>query len=291
MTIRETFQTPGVHLSCEVFPPKAFDKLDDARAVVRAICQLRPAYVSVTYGAAGNTQRFTQEISAYVQSLGVTALSHLTCVNATRDAVNGVLDALQAQGVHNVLALRGDLPEGAAFPTDAHFRHANELIAAIHARGGFCVGAACYPEGHPEAFDRDRDLDSLRFKQDAGADFLTTQMFFDNTVLYQFLFRALKKGVTLPVSAGVMPVVNARQIRRILLLSSASLPQRFLAILDRFGRDPASMEKAGIAYATDQIIDLVANGVNHIHLYTMNRPDVARAIFQNLGPILEGSHE
>ena len=286
MTIRERFQSPGVHVSCEVFPPKVFERLDDARAVVSQICALKPAFVSVTYGAAGNTPQFTREISAYVQERGVTALSHLTCVNSEKGHVHDVLDALEAAGIKNVLALRGDLPEGMDFPTGEHFRYAAELIAAIKKRGGFCVGAACYPEGHPEAPSRDRDLDYLRQKQDAGADFLSTQMFFDNTVLYQFLFRALKKGITVPVTAGVMPVVNARQIKRIVTLSASSLPQRFLAILDRFGHDPASMEKAGVAYATDQIIDLIANGVNHIHLYTMNRPDVARAIFENLGSIL-----
>lgn len=172
------------------------------------------------------------------------------------------------------------------FPGEEHFRYAAELIAAIRRRGSFCVGAACYPEGHPESPDRDSDLDYLRRKQDAGADFLTTQMVFDNDILYRFLYRALSKGIDIPVTAGIMPVVNARQIRRIVRLSNATLPQRFLAILDRFADDPASMEKAGIAYATDQIIDMVANGVNRIHLYTMNRPRVAAAIFSNLGPIL-----
>lgn len=286
MTITRLFGQGGVQLSCEVFPPKVFEKVEEARAVTGEICALQPAYVSVTYGAAGKTPHFTREISRFVLSQGVPALSHLTCINDSRDKVHQVLNDLEAAGVENVLALRGDIPEGGAFPDDNHFHYASELIAAVKKRGGFCVGAACYPEGHPEAPDRDRDLDHLRRKQDAGADFLTTQMFFDNTVLYQFLYRALQKGVTIPVTAGVMPVVNARQIRRIVSLSDASLPQRFRAILDRFGSDPDCMRKAGIAYATDQIIDLIANGVTRIHLYTMNRPDIARAIFENLGPIL-----
>lgn len=289
MMIREMLDRPGVHLSCEVFPPKAFEKVEEAKGVVGDICALKPAYVSVTYGAAGNTPQFTREISCHVQNCGVPALSHLTCINDTRDKVRGVLDELEKAGVENVLALRGDLPEGVDFPGGEHFRYAAELIAAVKKRGGFCVGAACYPEGHPEAPDRDHDLDYLRMKQDAGADFLTTQMFFDNNILYQFLYRALQKGITAPVTAGVMPVVNAKQIRRIVKLSDASLPQRFRAILDRFGGDPPSMQKAGVAYATDQIIDLIANGVTHIHLYSMNRPDIARAIFENLAPIL--SHE
>lgn len=286
MTIRELFSQAGVHVSCEVFPPKVFEKIDEARGVVDEICALSPAYVSVTYGAAGSTPQFTREISAHVMRRGVTALSHLTCINSSRSHVGGVLDALEKEGIENVLALRGDIPEGYAFPTDEHFRHASELIEAIKRRGGFCVGAACYPEGHPESPDRDHDLDFLRMKQDAGADFLTTQMFFDNNILYQFLYRALQKGVSLPISAGIMPVVNARQIKRIVRLGGASLPPRFRAILDKFGESPDCMRRAGIAYATDQIIDLIANGVTDIHLYTMNRPDVARAIFDNLGPIL-----
>ena len=282
MTIRELFDRPGVHLSCEVFPPKVFDKVEEAKAAVSGICSLAPAYVSVTCGASGTAPQFTREISAYVQEHGVTALSHLTCVGDTRDKVDAALDGLAQAGIRNVLALRGDLPEGMSFPGEEHFRYAAELIAAIRKRGAFCVGAACYPEGHPESPDRDADLDYLRRKQDAGADFLTTQMVFDNDILY----RALAKGIDIPVTAGIMPVVNARQIRRIVRLSNATLPQRFLAILDRFADDPDSMEKAGIAYATDQIIDMVANGVNRIHLYTMNRPKVAEAIFANLGPIL-----
>ncbi|MEG0900729.1 MAG: methylenetetrahydrofolate reductase [Clostridia bacterium] len=290
MTVAELFQTSRVHMSCEIFPPKAFDKVEEAKAVVREICALHPAFVSVTYGATGTTPRFTQEMSECVQGCGVTALNHLTCINSTKSKVRTVLDDLCAAGVQNVLALRGDIPEGMGFPGEDHFHYAAELIAAIKRRGGFCVGAACYPEGHPEAPDRDSDLRHLREKQDAGADFLTTQMFFDNNILYQFLYRALQKGITIPVTAGVMPVVSARQIKRITALSGASLPPRFLAILDRFGGDAASMQKAGIAYATEQLIDLIANGVNHIHLYTMNRPDIARAIFDNLGCILDTSY-
>lgn len=243
MTIRELFDQPGVHLSCEVFPPKVFDKVEEAKAAVRDICALSPAYVSVTCGASGSTPQFTREISAYVQEHGVTALSHLTCVGDTRDQIDAVLDGLAQAGIRNVLALRGDLPEGMSFPGEEHFRYAAELIAAIRSRGAFCVGAACYPEGHPESPDRDTDLDYLRRKQDAGADFLTTQMVFDNDILYRFLYRALARGIHIPVTAGIMPVVNARQIRRIVKLSNATLPQRFLAILDRFADDPASMEK------------------------------------------------
>jgi methylenetetrahydrofolate reductase (NADPH) len=286
--IAELLRHEGVHISCEIFPPKEFRQVEDIKAVAREIAALSPAYISVTYGAAGNTPHFTRELSQTVQAFGVPALSHLTCINDTKSKIADVLDDLQAAGIANVLALRGDIPEGGAFPGEDHFRHASELIAAIKGRGGFSVGAACYPEGHPEAPSRDQDLHYLRQKVDAGTDFLTTQMFFDNNILYNFLYRALQKGITLPVCAGIMPVVNARQIKRITALSGAGLPPRFAAIVDRFGGDPASMREAGIAYATEQIIDLIANGVSRVHLYTMNRPDIAAAIFGNLRAILGG---
>lgn len=285
-SIGALLSAPQVHLSCEIFPPKEFARVEDVKAIAAEIAALRPAYISITYGAAGLTPHFTREISQSVQEYGVPALSHLTCINDTRSKITGVLDAFQACGIRNVLALRGDIPQGQAFPGDDHFHYASELTAAIQARGGFCVGGACYPEGHPEASSRDVDLSNLRRKVDAGAAFLTTQMFFDNNVLYQFLYRTLQKGITVPVTAGIMPVVNAGQVSRIVKLSGASLPPRFAAIVDRFGGDAASMRQAGIAYACDQIIDLIANGVNNIHLYTMNRPDIARAIFQNLSSIL-----
>ncbi len=277
----------GVHLSCEIFPPKEFARVEEVKAVVRDIAALQPAYISVTYGASGNTPHFTRELSQSVQQHGVTALNHLTCINDTKSKVSDVLEDLRENGITNVLALRGDIPEGQTFPGEDHFHYASELTEAVRRKGGFCLGGACYPEGHPEAPSRDVDLDALLRKVDAGADFLTTQMFFDNAVLYQFLYRALQKGIAVPVSAGIMPVVNARQVRRIVSLSRASLPPRFSAILDRFGDDPASMHAAGIAYATEQIIDLIANGVQNIHLYTMNKAETARAIFANLGAILE----
>ena len=290
MTLNPLVSPKGVRISCEIFPPKEFEKVEEVNAIAKAIAALHPAYISVTYGAAGNTPHFTQKLSEAVQGFGVPALSHLTCINDTKSKIGAVLDDLKAAGITNVLALRGDIPEGCSFPGDDHFHHASELIAAIKTQGGFCIGAACYPEGHPEAPSWDADLNFLRQKVDAGVDFLTTQMFFDNNILYQFLYRALKKGITVPVCAGIMPVVNAKQIRRITALSGARLPPRFASIVDRFGSDPASMREAGIAYATEQIIDLIAGGVNHIHLYTMNKPDIAAAIFGNLRSILQSGN-
>lgn len=286
MTIVQLLTGEGVHLSCEVFPPKEFSRVEEVRHVVRDIAALSPAYVSVTYGAAGKTPHFTRELAQAVQDTGVPALAHLTCINDTVSRVGEVLDSLAAVGVTNVLALRGDIPPGQAFPAGDHFEHAAELVGYVRKRGGFCVGAACYPEGHPEGGNRAADLAYLKAKVDMGVDFLTTQLFFDNATLYHFMYRALRAGIRVPISAGVMPVVNAKQIKRIATLSGATLPPRFWSIVDRFGDDPASMRQAGVAYATEQIIDLIANGVNNIHLYTMNRVDVARDVFANLGAIL-----
>ncbi|HNX62748.1 MAG TPA: methylenetetrahydrofolate reductase [Candidatus Limiplasma sp.] len=287
MKIVDLLSDQSVHLSCEVFPPKEFARTEEVRAVVRDIAALSPAYISITYGAAGRTPHFTREIAQTVQACGIPALAHLTCINDTVSNIGGVLDELEAAGVTNVLALRGDIPEGTDFPTGDHFTHAAELVTYVKKRGGFCVGAACYPEGHPEAGNRAQDLDYLKAKVDAGVDFLNTQMFFDNATLYNFMYRALHAGIRVPVGAGIMPVVNARQIKRIASLSGATLPPRFWSIVDRFGDDPASMRQAGVAYATEQIIDLIANGVNNIHLYTMNRADVAADVFRNLGAILK----
>ena len=214
------------------------------------------------------------------------ALAHLTCINSAVDTVDSVLSDLETAGVRNVLALRGDIPEGFVFPAGRRFEHATQLVAHIKRRGGFCIGAACYPEGHPESRNRDADLENLKAKVDAGVDFLTTQMFFENATLYNFLYRALRAGIGVPVGAGIMPVISAKQIRRIASLSGATLPPRLLSLVDRFGADPRSMRQAGIAYATEQIVDLIANGIRHIHLYTMNRADVAADVLSNLGAII-----
>lgn len=287
MNIAKLLTSPGAHMSCEIFPPKDVMNLDKTKAVAAQIAALSPAFISVTYGAGGNTPHFTREVALNVEKSGVPALAHLTCINDVKPKIDTVLAELEQAGIDNVLALRGDLVDGREFPGDDHFRYAYELIEAIKKRGGFCVGAACYPEGHPEAPSKDADLDHLRRKVDAGADFLTTQMFFDNTVLYNFYYRALQKGVAVPITAGIMPVCSGKQIKRIVALSGCSLPPRFLGILDKFGDDPKAMYQAGIAFATEQIIDLLANGVTRIHLYTMNKPDIASEIFGNLSHVLK----
>jgi len=286
MSVFEAFQKKGVTVSCEIFPPKVFRQLEEVEGVARQICQLKPAFVSVTYGAGGKGGSHTVAIAKAVRDAGVDPLFHFTCVGADQQSVDASLQELKAQSIDSILALRGDIPEGESAP--GAFPHASDLIAYIKKSGDFTVGAACYPEGHPESRSKAEDLDNLRRKVDAGADFLTTQMFFDNNILYNFLYRALQKGVTVPVAAGVMPVVNAKQIKRICSLSATALPPRFAAIVDRFQDDPQAMRQAGIAFATEQIIDLAANGVDHIHLYTMNRPHIAQAIFNNLSCIIGG---
>lgn len=270
-------------LSLELFPPKAGQPLDDALRIVRQTALLRPAFISVTNGAAGSTAGNTAQIAGAAQIAGTPALAHITCMGSTREAIDRQLSEFSQAGIENVLALRGDIPPGEKQTGD--FTHADQLTGYILSRGDFCVGGACYPEGHPESASMDADLNFLRGKVDAGCAFLTTQMFFDNNILYNFMFRLLKKGVTVPVVAGIMPVTNAKQITRIVKLSGTALPPRFRAIVDRFQDNPAAMRQAGIAYATDQIIDLVANGVTHVHLYTMNKPDIASRIMHNLSEI------
>ena len=286
MRIPSLLQDGRVHISCEIFPPKEFSGLAQAVGVAREIAALSPAFVSVTYGAAGNTAAHTLEIAQAVKAANCTPLYHLTCAASTVDQIESRLEDLKAQGIENILALRGDIPEGTVFPGPRQYQYASDLVAQIKAFGGFAIGAACYPEGHPESPSKDKDLDNLRRKVDAGAEFLTTQLFFDNNILYNFLYRALQKGISVPVAAGIMPVVNAAQIKRICSLSGASLPPRFAAIVDRFSQNTKAMRQAGIAFATEQIIDLIANGVSNIHIYTMNRPQIAAAIFQNLSDIL-----
>ena len=284
MRISTILRDDKVRLSCEVFPPKKFDGIAQACEVTREIAALKPAYMSVTYGAAGSTPGHTLAVAQAVQEAGVTPLCHLTCVQSTREQVTQVLADMKTAGLENVLALRGDLPTTGEPCKD--FAYASERVEFIHTQGDFCVGAACYPEGHPECESRMADLDNLKRKVEAGVDFLTTQMFFDNGILYNFLYRCLRAGIDVPVCAGIMPICDAKQVKRAVQLSGSIMPPRFAAIADRFAHDPEAMAQAGIAYATEQIIDLVANGISNIHLYTMNKPWIARKIVENLSSII-----
>lgn len=288
MKIRDLLKEDRVTVSCELFPPKRGGELEKAKAVVRDMARLNPAFMSVTYGAGGTNSRNTVEIANEIENVnGVTALAHMTCVSSEREQVRSMLEELRALGIENILALRGDMPMEEGLSLSTCFRHASDLMGEIRDFGGFCIGGACYPESHPESESYDRDIESLKQKVEHGCDFLTTQMFFDNDILYNFMFRLLRAGIQIPVIAGIMPMTNSKQIQRICSLSGTALPRRFRMVVDRFADDPAAMKQAGIAYATDQIIDLFANGVNHVHIYTMNRPDVAGSIMQNLSDIIK----
>lgn len=286
MRIIDVLKDEQVHISCELFPPKQGHQLENVKQVVQEIAILKPSYMSVTYGATGGTSDYTVDIANEIQNKNeIPALAHLTCASSTREKVHEVVEQLKAKKIENILTLRGDIPENADFPLPNQYKHASELIADVKSLGDFCIGGACYPEGHPEAANMQEDIEHLKEKVDAGCDFLTTQMFFDNGIYYNFMYKILKKNINVPVVAGIMPVTNATQIRRIISLSGNNVPPRFKAIVDRFSDNPAAMKQAGIAYATEQIIDLIANGVNNIHIYTMNKPDVAGAIFKNLSEI------
>ena len=285
MKIRDILGQNRPTLSFEVFPPKTEDNYETVEAAAREIAKLSPSFMSVTYGAGGGTSRYTVDIAAALNNeYHVPTLAHVTWVSSTREKVHHVLEELKARGIENVLALRGDIPKEGRLAHD--YQYASELIGEIKQCGDFCVGAACYPEGHVESASKTEDIAHLKEKVEAGCDFLTTQMFFDNNILYNYLYRIREKGITVPVVAGIMPVTNVSQIKRICQMSGTYLPTRFKAIVDRFGDSPAAMKQAGIAYAAEQIIDLIANGVNGIHVYSMNKPDVAARIRENLSEIL-----
>lgn len=272
-------------LSFEVFPPKTWDKFDSVLKVATEIADLKPDFMSVTYGAGGGTAGYTAEIGEAILKTGVTPLSHLTCVSADKESIGKELKNLKDRGIENILALRGDIPKGVS-KEDLAFQYSSELVKEIAEFGGFCIGGACYPESHPESPNSQADIEMLKHKVENGCQFLTTQMFFDNNILYNFIYRLYRAGVEVPVVAGIMPVTNAAQIQRICSISKNALPQRFVRIVDRFGDNPKALMQAGIAYATEQVIDLYANGINAVHIYSMNKPEVAKAIRDNLTEIV-----
>ena len=278
----------GLSLSCEVFPPKTDMNFESVRHATEEIAALGPAFMSVTYGAGGGTSRYTLDIAKNIKErYGVPTLAHLTCVSSTRETVKEKIAAMRAAGIENVMALRGDIPAemAGADRTDWHYHYAIDLVRELK-NEGFCIGGACYPEVHPESANQREDILHLKEKVDAGCDFLTTQMFFDNNLFYNFLYKIREAGITVPVIPGIMPITNGNQVARAIALSGSLMPQRFKALVDKFGENPAAMKQAGIAYATDQIIDLFANGIKNVHVYSMNKPDVAAAILSNLSDIL-----
>ncbi len=287
MKVSEILNNDKITISFEVFPPKTDANYDSVLQAALGVAELAPSYMSVTYGAGGNTRKNTFEIAKTIQEkCNVPTIAHFTCVGTTKEDVLTHLDEMKSLGIENILALRGDKPlnfEGEAFK-DYHY--ASELIREIKSYGDFCVGGACYPEGHPDSANKSQDIEFLKQKVDSGCDYLTTQMFFDNNIFYNFLYRARSADIKVPIVPGIMPITRANQVASAIRLSDCNVPERFRAIVDRFGENPKAMQQAGIAYATDQIIDLIANGVNHIHVYSMNKPEVALGIQKNLSEIL-----
>ena len=290
MKLTEILNKDGLSLSFEVFPPKTDSNFDSVKHATEEIAKLSPAFMSVTYGAGGGTSKYTLEIAKNIkEAYGVPTLAHLTCVSSTKETVRERIAQIKDAGIENIMALRGDLtPELAESDRNGwDYKHAIDLIHEIKASGvDFCIGGACYPEIHPESANQKEDIKYLKEKVDAGCSFLTTQMFFDNNLLYNFLYKIREAGITVPIIPGVMPITNANQVDRAIKLSGSFMPQRFKSLVDKFGSSPEAMKQAGIAYATDQIIDLFANGIKNVHVYSMNKPDVAKKIIDNLSNII-----
>ncbi len=289
MKISDLLREERASISFEVFPPKNESGFESVKRATEEIASLCPSFMSVTYGAGGGTSKYTLDIAKNIKErYGVPSIAHLTCVSSTRSTVAERIENIKAAGIENIMALRGDIPADMqdCDRSQWDYKHAVELVRELKRSGDFCIGGACYPEIHPESTDRREDIRYLKEKVDAGCDFLTTQMFFDNNLLYSFLYKIREAGIVVPVIPGIMPITNANQIDRALKLSGSFVPQRFKSLVDKFGHDPSAMKQAGIAYATDQIIDLYANGITHVHVYSMNKPDVARKIMDNLSDIL-----
>ena len=290
MKIIDLLQNEKLSLSFEVFPPKTETAFESVKYATQEIAKLKPSFMSVTYGAGGGTSRYTLDIAKNIKAeYGVPTLAHLTCVSSTRETVQKKIEEIRAAGIENIMALRGDIPAGmeGADRSKWDYRYAIDLVRELkEANRDFCIGGACYPEIHPESFNQKEDIARLCEKVDAGCDFLTTQMFFDNNLLYNFLYKIREAGITVPIIPGIMPITNSNQVERAVKLSGSFMPQRFKSLVDKFGSDPAAMKQAGIAYATDQIIDLYANGITNVHVYSMNKPDVAEKIQSNLSDIL-----
>lgn len=283
MKITELLKDDKPCISCELFPPKAGSELQNALKIVDKIAEIKPHFMSVTYGAGGTSAGQTVAIAKAVEEHNIPALAHLTCIDATGDGIEDMLANFRANGIQNVLALRGD----AVTDKTREFMHASDLMREISASGDFCIGGACYPEGHPEAGSLDKDIENTKKKIDAGCEFLVAQMCFDNNIMYNYMYRLLRNGIDVPVVAGIMPVTNAKQINRICELSGTKLPPHYRAIVERFADDPQALMQAGIAYALGQIIDLIANGFKNIHVYTMNKPEVIGGIMKNLSEIIK----
>ncbi len=288
MKISEILKNNKITLSMEVFPPKTNTAFETVNKAVKEIAALKPDFMSVTYGAGGGTSKHTVKIATDIKKqYGVTSMAHLTCVSSSEDTVRKQIELIRDAGIENILALRGDIPAETEFPMPGQFKHASDLVHQIkNIAPDICIGGACYPEGHPEADDKTADIANIKKKVDAGCEFLTTQMFFDNSIFYNYLYRLREAGIFVPVIAGIMPITKKAQLARSIQLSGCCVPAKFKSIVDWFGDESQKMQQAGIAYATEQIIDLFANGIKNVHVYTMNNPEVALGIQNNLSEII-----
>lgn len=288
MKIRDLITQDKATLSFEVFPPKKDTDFADVEAAALGIAAFKPDYMSVTYGAGGSTKGHTIQLAQEIQEkYDVPTIAHLTCVCASKEGIKTALADMKNAGIENILALRGDIPKNYDGQVFAEFSHASELVELIKETGDFCVGGACYPEVHPDSANKHEDIIGLKKKVDAGCDYLTTQMFFDNNIFFNFMYRIREAGISVPIIPGIMPITRRVQVKNAVKLSGCNVPERFKSIVDAFGDTEAAMRQAGIAYATDQIIDLMANGVKHIHVYSMNKLEVAAGIQKNLSEILK----
>lgn len=288
MKLTKLLQKKKYSLSFEVFPPKSNAAYNSVKTAALEIAKLSPSFMSVTYGAGGGTSEYTLEMAKEIKEVyGVSSIAHLTCICSTKQTVRDRIRAFDEAGIENIMALRGDIPADADETIGRDYHYATDLIADIKSiNPDMCIGGACYPEIHPESENQREDIKYLKQKTEAGCDFLTTQMFFDNNLLYNFLYKIREAGINVPVIAGVMPITNEKQVERAIKLSGSFMPQRFKSLIDAFGKNPDAMKQAGIAYATDQIIDLYANGISHVHVYSMNKPDIAAKIYANISDIL-----
>ena len=283
MRITEKLIVKDQLISFEVFPPKTDSAFDSIEWSVRELAAFNPDFMSVTYGAGGGTSQYTTKIASLIKNrLDTTALAHLTCASTPIDTINQILETLKENHIDNVLAMRGDIPQGYEKPQGEYYVYAYELIKHIKEYGYFDIGGACYPECHPECDTLEKDIENLKNKVDCGVDFLITQLFYDNDTFYSFLEKVRKKGIYAPVFAGIMPITNIKQIDRIIGLSGTKLPDEVKAFLDKYSDNPEDLEKAGLEFAINQINDLLSNGVNGIHIYTMNKPYVARTVLKGI---------
>jgi methylenetetrahydrofolate reductase (NADPH) len=288
--IKKLFENKKIVLSFEIFPPKKNYPIDTIYKTIEELSELSPDYISVTYGASGTSESHrTLEIASLIKNkYNIESLAHLTCINSSKDKIFNLLEELKNNNVENILALRGDLPiENKNFPMPHQYKYAVDLIKHIKSFGHFSIGAACYPEGHIESKNIDNEIIYLKEKIDVGTDYLISQLFFENEHFYSFINKLEKNNIKIPVQAGIMPVINKKQIEKIVFLSGAYLPEKFLKILNTYEDNPKALEDAGIAYACDQIVDLITSGVRGIHLYAMNRPKVIKRIISNISSILK----